>query len=156
MGGMTRRRGVRWGLAGTALGALLTAPWTGEAAAATPRFYATPACTADSPYQVDMNVADFPPNDEIHWIIAWNWTNDQGEDDQFVHEAPLDIHTDASGNDQDIMYGIDFEGDRPHRIGGSFYHDRDGNNRYSSGDDFIAHLIMSIDQPCTGAEASPK
>ena len=54
------------------------------------------------------------------------------------------------------MEGIDFETDRPHRIGGSFYHDRDGNGRYSNGDDFIAHLIMSIDQPCTGAEASPK
>jgi hypothetical protein len=150
----TSGRATRWagrGLTGAAVAAMSLGIAGGGAGAqtATPRFYGTPACTAYQPYQVDLHIADFPPNSTFRMIIGYYW-----EGDEFVTNFPPDLRTDASGHADEA--GIDLSGDRPHRIGGFFYRDANENNRWNEGEEVIADLIMSIDEPCTGAEASPK
>jgi hypothetical protein len=151
----TSGRAMRWagrGLTGAAVAAMSLGIAGGGAGAqtATPRFYGTPACTTDLPYEVDLHIADFPPNGVFRMIIGYYW-----EGDEFVANFPgPDIRTDANGDADEA--GIDLIGDQPHRIGGFFYRDTNENNRWNEGEEVIADLIMSIDQPCTGAEASPK
>jgi len=82
-------------------------------------------------------------------IIGFYW-----DDDQFITNFPPDIDTDANG-DADLA-GVDLIDDQPHRIGGYFYEDTNDSNRWDEGEAVLANLIMTIDQPCTGAEASPK
>ncbi len=144
-------RWLRGGLTAAAVGALSLGTSAGGAAAqtATPRWYATPACTETRQYEVDLHIADFPPNEDFR--LLFSFTTD---DDQVTVDFPPDIRTNASGDADQA--GITLEGDEPHRIGGRWYRDSDGNNRWNEGEDVIADLVMSIDRRCTGAEAVPK
>jgi hypothetical protein len=154
--GSTGTGSGRWiwrGLASATAGGLVLGLTPSGAGAATPRYYATSACTTDRPYEVVLNIADFPPNDSFRMILGM-----YSDDEQFVTDFPVTFHTDAGGEDPQSagIAGVTFYGDRPHRIGGLFYRDANGDSHWNEGEDVVANLIISIDRPCTGAEGSPK
>ena len=61
--------------------------------------------------------------------------------------------TDANGS---ATFQIAFNENEPYTVGAFFFRDVNQNDRYDDGDQALANLKLTIDQPCTGGVAQPK
>lgn len=62
-------------------------------------------------------------------------------------------NTDAEGK---ATYQVAFNVAEPYQVGTFYFRDVNNNDRYDQGDQALANLVLTIDQPCTGGVAQPK
>ena len=143
-----RRPGrVRGALAGMTVGGLMLGMVPASPAAATgPTEYLQSICSAEAPYAVLGRIGGFPPSDLISILLVV--TRPAGTSVSYSA-----VSTDGDGNG--FLGLADRERD-PFRVGALYFHDRDSSRTYTRGDDVVANLVATVDQPCTSVVAHPK
>lgn len=143
----SRRRRLRGALAGAAIGGLILATLPASPAAATgPSLIADASCTTGKPYGGAIRTEGFAPNDAVSIIVViYRSSGNEG--------FPFSMVTDGNGA---ATLATNEAEPNPFRIGTLFFHDLNHDGHYNQGDELIANLLLTIDQPCTGAVAQPK